>query len=145
MRFRIRNKKKKTKKISVIQKIKSLNYIRKELKNVRTVANAQQRIAVFYDEYNKIQPIMKEKLKESKRLNHIENYNRLLSFNNDLNSLKEMLDKIYLDVNDENLDKSIKKRILNTKVGTLALAFKLMGTMSITYRQENCDIDNFKV
>lgn len=145
MRFRIRRKTKDKNKISLIQKIKSINYIRKELKNVGNKTNAYKRIAIFYDEYNKIQPIMKEKLKESKELNHIKNYNRLLSFDNDLNSLKKMLDKIMLDVNDENLDKSIKKRILNTKVGTLALAFKLMGTMSMTYRQENCDIDNFMV
>ena len=145
MRFRIRRKKKNKNKISVIQKIKSINYIRKELKNVGNKTNAYKRIAIFYDEYNKIQPIMKEKLKESKELNHIGNYNRLLSFDNDLNSLKKMLDRIMLDVNDENLDKSIKKRILNTKVGTLALAFKLMGTMSGKYRKENCDIDNFMV
>ena len=150
MRFRKqRNKKPKTgvEQLSRFQKLKAMNYFRKELRKIgKTPEDVQKRIAVFYEVYNKQYPICLEKLKESKKLKHIDNYNRILSFKNDIENVKIKMDRMVFDMeNDKTKDKSLLQKVKKTRIGTFILLFRDLNNINMRYKKEDCDIDNFEV
>lgn len=120
--------------------------IKTEMKKIKcTPKQLKKRIAVFYEEYNLMQPIIKEKLKVANG----ENRTRLLNFIKDVEVSKKMIDYLaepYKEGYKASKLKSIyKKALMPLQIKRFHLLLKHSYSMSIKYKKENCDINNFEV
>jgi len=130
----------------MFERAKAINFFRKELKKVKeSPEQIQKRIAVFYEEYNRQSIIIDEKLKQTIKLDHKDEHDRILEFKKDIENLKIKIDRLVLDIQDEERKKTLGEKIKNSKMGVFVLTFREMNKINNKYRKENCDIDNFEV
>jgi len=152
MRFRkIRNKKKGI--ISHFEKIKEAKFIRKTIREIKKHPESiKKRIVVFYDEFNRQIVIAQTKLENCAELNHKENYERIKEYMIDLENIKEKMDNLTMNINDNEKTiesngtiKQIKKRLEKTYIAKFTLIIREINGFREKYKKEGCDIDNFEV
>jgi hypothetical protein len=103
---------------------------------------------IFYEEYNKQTIDIIEKLKQSKKLKHQEQYDRIMDYYLDLINVKKYLDDFVFDMEiekDNKVENKFRQRLLKTKMGRFLLVLKELNKLNQKYKKENCNIDNFPV
>jgi soluble cytochrome b562 len=108
------------------------NTVNEALQKITSRVMAEKNIKSFYNEYFKQDKLITEKLA---LCTNAENRKRINDFRDDLDYLKSLFDDVLFNI--ENGKIHNVKQLIN--IG------KFSVDMDKKYKQENCDIDNFKV
>ena len=99
-----------------------------------------ERIAVFYEEYNRQNIIIEQKIQIATG----KNLERILEFKKDFDNLKIKFDFLSDLFNQKRNGKTFNFLAKTKILGNFMLLLRLSAGMQSKYKDENCNIDNFK-